>query len=198
MGHVDHGKTTLIDALRHSDIAASEYGEVTQSIGAFSLITKNKKYITIIDTPGHEIFTEMRNRGVMATDMIILVVSAAEGVQRQTKEVIRLAKNTNVPMIVAVSKMDRNDSDAERVLLELSENDVLVEELGGKIPSVLISAKTGMNLESLVNTIENKIESLNLMESTIVKAQGFVIESELIKKVKIGRASCRERVYVLV
>eukprot|EP00826_Nyctotherus_ovalis_P051027 TRINITY_DN633_c0_g3_i1.p1 TRINITY_DN633_c0_g3~~TRINITY_DN633_c0_g3_i1.p1 ORF type:complete len:544 (+),score=185.43 TRINITY_DN633_c0_g3_i1:395-2026(+) len=181
MGHVDHGKTTLIDALRHSDIAAGEYGEITQSIGAFSLVMGRGKYVTVIDTPGHEIFTEMRSRGVVATDMIVLVVSASEGVKRQTKEVIKLANSSKVPLIVAINKIDREDADVDQVMLELAENGVEVEALGGTVSSVCISAKTGENVSELLKALEEKLADIDLEESNKVRAQGFIIESELTK-----------------
>ncbi len=181
MGHVDHGKTTLVDALRHSNLAAHEYGEVTQSIGAFSLVTRDRKYITVIDTPGHEVFVKMRSRGALATDLIVLVVSAAEGVQRQTEEVIKLAADSDVPIIVALNKIDRADSDPDKVLLELAERNVVVPELGGEIPYIPISAKKGTNLDKLVTLIQSRASKLDLTECTNIKPQGFVIESEVTK-----------------
>jgi translation initiation factor IF-2 len=184
MGHVDHGKTTLIDTLRHSDIAAGEYGSITQSIGAFSLRMNRNEYVTVIDTPGHEIFTEMRVRGVLATDIVILVVSAIEGVQRQTKEVINLIKDSNVPVIIAVNKIDRSEADPDQILLELAEYDIIAEELGGTVPSVAISAKKGDNIDKLLETLKAKIGTLRLEESSKVKGQGFIIESEMVKSKK--------------
>jgi len=187
MGHVDHGKTTLVDALRHSNLTQKEYGEVTQSIGAFSLLTKeNKHMITIIDTPGHEVFVKMRSRGVLATDIIILVVSAAEGVQRQTLEVIKLAKDSGVPMIVALNKIDRPDADKDRTLLELAENDVVVPELGGDIPWVSVSARKETNIDKLIEAISKKANTLDLDECNNIRAQGFVIESEIMKNEKFA------------
>jgi len=190
MGHVDHGKTTLIDTLRHSNIAGGEYGAITQSIGAFSLEMNENEYATVIDTPGHEIFKEMRTRGILATDIIILVVSSVDGVQRQTKEVIHLIRDSNVPIIVAINKIDRSDADIDQVVLELAEHDIIVELLGGTIPSVAISAKKGQNIDKLLKVLKEKISTLDLRESNKVRAQGFVIESEMVKnKSSIGIAS---------
>lgn len=141
MGHVDHGKTTLLDAFRHSSKVKEEFGDITQSIGAFTFKTDGDHEVTFIDTPGHEAFNNLRIRGAKVTDMIILVISAIESVQPQTIEVIQLAKSMRIPVIVAINKIDRPAADVESVLLDLSSHNLIPEQLGGDVICVPISAK---------------------------------------------------------
>jgi translation initiation factor IF-2 len=152
MGHVDHGKTTLLDFLRCSDITKHEYGGITQKIGAFNVEYKNEK-VTVIDTPGHQAFVNMRMRGATVTDMIILVVSAAEGVKRQTLEVIEIARKAHIPLIIAINKIDLPEADPEGVEEELTKNGVAIEPAGGTVPVVHISAKNGMNVDLLIELV---------------------------------------------
>lgn len=183
MGHVDHGKTTLLDALRHSQKVKEEYGDITQSIGAFTFVTDSNHEITFIDTPGHEAFQNLRLRGAKVTDMIILVVSAIESIQPQTIEVINLANSLRIPVIVAINKIDRDAADPDAVLLDLATNDMVPEELGGDIVCVPISAKQKTNLDILEQKIvEVADKHLNLNTDFACKAQCFVIESNFDEK----------------
>jgi small GTP-binding protein len=178
MGHVDHGKTTLLDAFRHSNRADHEYGAITQSIGAFTFKTDNDHEITFIDTPGHEAFNNLRVRGAKVTDIIILVISAIESVQPQTIEVIEIARSLRIPVIVAMNKIDRPAADVEAVLLDLSSHNLIPEQLGGDVICVPISAKEGTNLDLLEEKIiEVATTKLDLKEDLNTKAQCFVIES---------------------
>ncbi|CAK60550.1 unnamed protein product (macronuclear) [Paramecium tetraurelia] len=176
MGHVDHGKTTLLDRLRNSNIAEGEVGGITQKIGAFHVKVGDNQ-ITFIDTPGHEAFSNMRQRGAEFTDMIILVVSAADGVQPQTKEVIQIASQLNIPIIVAINKIDVPNVNPEDVELELLECGLDLESQGGNIPVVHISAKNGKNIDLLLELIQFQGELLELKADPTVPAQGVVLEA---------------------
>ncbi|MBI4134882.1 MAG: translation initiation factor IF-2 [Candidatus Sungbacteria bacterium] len=175
MGHVDHGKTTLLDYIRKSRIAEKETGGITQHIGAYTIDTPAA--ITFIDTPGHEAFSKMRSRGAKVADIGVLVVAADEGVKPQTKEAIQILKSAAVPFIVAINKIDRSGKDTDRVKKELAENDVLVESWGGKIPSIEISAKTGENIDGLLELILLVAEVSELTGELDASAEGVVIES---------------------
>ena len=153
MGHVDHGKTKLLDYIRKTSVAEGEAGGITQHIGAYEINYKDRK-ITFLDTPGHETFSKLRARGASAADIAILVVAADDGVKPQTIEAIEHIKKSNIPFIVAINKMDVPGSNPEKVKKELAEHDALVESWGGKIPSVEISAKQGTNVEQLLDLIE--------------------------------------------
>lgn len=161
MGHVDHGKTSLLDALRHTNVIANEAGGITQSIGAYQVTWKDQK-ITFIDTPGHEAFTEMRARGANITDISILIVAADDGVKPQTIEAISHAKEANVPIIVAINKIDKPDANPMRVKQELMEYGLVAQEWGGDTECVEISAKQKINLEELLETIVITSELLEL------------------------------------
>ena len=180
MGHVDHGKTSLLDAFRKTNVVAGEAGGITQSIGAYQ-ITFNGEKITFIDTPGHAAFTQMRARGAKATDIAILVVAADDGVMPQTIEAINHIKAANVPIIVAINKMDKPEANPDRIKQQLAENGVLPEEWGGDAICVPISAKTGMGLDDLKQTILLVSEMLELKANPNKMATAVVIEAELDK-----------------
>ena len=180
MGHVDHGKTSLLDAFRKTNVVAGEAGGITQSIGAYQ-ISFNGEKITFIDTPGHAAFTQMRARGAKATDIAILVVAADDGVMPQTIEAINHIKAANVPVIVAINKMDKPEANPERIKQQLAENNVLPEEWGGDAICVPISAKTGMGLDDLKQTILLVSEIQELKANPHKMATGVVIEAELDK-----------------
>ncbi len=175
MGHVDHGKTTLIDYLRNSRIADSEHGKITQDLGAYTVQTKHG-LITFLDTPGHEAFTAMRARGAQITDIALIVVSAIDGVQPQTIEAINHAKLANVPFIIVINKIDLPDADIGKVKRELLNINVVLEEFGGNVPSVAISAKTGKNVNELLETIAFHSEILDLKAPVEGPVKGTVIE----------------------
>ncbi len=180
MGHVDHGKTSLLDYIRKSNIILSEAGGITQHIGAYQ-VGVDSKLITFLDTPGHEAFTAMRARGAQATDIVILVVAADDNVMPQTIEAIDHAKAAGVPIVVAINKIDKPNSNPEAVKRQLAEHDVLIEEWGGKYQCVEISAKTGQNVEKLLDSIIIEAEMLELKANPNRLARGVVIESELDK-----------------
>lgn len=180
MGHVDHGKTTLLDTIRNSRVVLSEYGGITQGIGAYQVVRNDKK-ITFIDTPGHAAFTEMRARGAKITDIVVLVVAADDGVMLQTKEAIDHAKASNCPIIVAVNKIDKFNANPDRCKQELSELGLLPEEWGGTTPFVPISALKGQNVSLLLDTIQLVAEVEEYKANPNRKAQGYVIESKLDK-----------------
>lgn len=180
MGHVDHGKTSLLDYVRRTKIAAGEAGGITQHIGAYHVVT-DKGRITFLDTPGHAAFTAMRARGAQATDIVILIVAADDGVKPQTVEAIQHAKAAKVPIIVAVNKMDKPDADADRVMNELSAYDVIPEAWGGDTMYVKISAKSGLGIDELLDAILLQSEVLELTAPTDGAAKGVVIESRLDK-----------------
>ncbi|MEE8336249.1 MAG: translation initiation factor IF-2 [Candidatus Neomarinimicrobiota bacterium] len=180
MGHVDHGKTTMLDYIRKANVAGGESGGITQHIGTHQ-VQLEKSIITFLDTPGHEAFTAMRARGAQITDMVILVVAANDGVMPQTIEAIDHAKAADVPLIVAINKIDLPDTDIDRVKRELSEHGVLVEDWGGKIQAVPISAKTGAGIDDLLNSILIEAEMLELKSNPHTEARGTIIDSRLDK-----------------
>ena len=182
MGHVDHGKTTLLDTIRHSKVTASEFGGITQAIGAYQIMHKGEP-ITFIDTPGHAAFTAMRARGTSVTDIVIIIVAADDGVMPQTKEAIDHAKAAKVPIIVAVNKMDKPDANPEKVMEEMAALNITPEEWGGEYPFVKISAQTGENIDKLLETILATAEMLDLKANPNRYAVGSVIESKLDKHI---------------
>jgi len=185
MGHVDHGKTSLLDALRQTDVAAGEAGGITQHIGAYQVKTKAGNIITFLDTPGHEAFTQMRARGAHATDIVVLVVAADDSVMPQTIEAINHAKAAGVPMIVAINKMDKPGADAAKVRTELLQHEVIVEAMSGDVLDVEVSAKTGAGLDKLEEAIQLQAELIDIKANPDRPAEGIVIEAELDK----GRGS---------
>ncbi len=178
MGHVDHGKTTLLDAIRSSRLVDKESGGITQHIGAYRVIYKNRP-VTFIDTPGHQAFTQLRARGAKLTDIVILVVAADDGVMPQTKEAIDHAKAAGVPIIVAINKIDRPEANPERVKQQLSKESLLVEEWGGKTVSVEISAKDKKNIDDLLEMILLLAEVTEIKANPKGPAQGVVLEARL-------------------
>ncbi|HOJ25703.1 MAG TPA: translation initiation factor IF-2 [Candidatus Saccharicenans sp.] len=178
MGHVDHGKTTLLDAIRSSNLTEKEAGGITQHIGAYRAKYKNR-YITFIDTPGHEAFTQLRARGAKVTDIVVLVVAADDGVMPQTREAISHAQAANVPIIVAINKIDKPDANPERVKQQLAKEGLIVEEWGGKTISVDISAKEKKNIDELLEMILLLGDILELKSNPYVPAQGVILESRL-------------------
>lgn len=182
MGHVDHGKTSLLDALRSSDVVLGEAGGITQHIGAYQITLANNAHITFIDTPGHEAFTAMRSRGAKATDIVILVVAADDGIMTQTIEAINHAKAAEVPIIVAINKIDKPGADSSRVKQELLQHNLIPEDLGGDIIVVEVSAKQKTNLDKLEEMILLQAEILNLTANYQAESSGMVIESKINKK----------------
>ena len=185
MGHVDHGKTSLLDALRKTDIVSGEAGGITQHIGAYQITLASSDKITFIDTPGHAAFTEMRSRGAKVTDLVVLVVAADDGIMPQTIEAIHHAKAAEVPVIVAINKMDRPDADPQRVRTELLQHELVVEEMGGEILDIEVSAKEKTNLDKLEEAILLQSEILDLKANPERPAEGVIIES----KMEQGRGS---------
>ncbi len=181
MGHVDHGKTSLLDALRQTDVVSGEAGGITQHIGAYQVQLKTGEKITFLDTPGHAAFSSMRARGANATDIVILVVAADDGVMPQTIEAIHHAKAANAPIIVAVNKIDKHDADPDKVLTQLLQYDVQVESMGGQTPAVRVSALKKTGLDELTQTISALAEILELKANPDRDADGVVIESKLDK-----------------
>ena len=180
MGHVDHGKTSLLDAMRTTNVAAGERGGITQHIGA-SEITKDGRRVVFLDTPGHEAFTAMRARGAKVTDIAVLVVAADDGVMPQTLEAIDHAKAAKVPIVVALNKIDKADANPERVKTELSEHGVVIEEFGGDTPLVPVSARTGEGIDDLIDTIQIVADVQELKANPKREAVGTVVEAEMDK-----------------
>lgn len=181
MGHVDHGKTSLLDYIRKTNVVGGESGGITQHIGAHKVQLTDGNSVTFLDTPGHEAFTAMRARGAKVTDMVVIVVAANDGVMSQTVEAIDHAKAAKVPIIIAINKMDLPDVDPERVKRELSEHEVLVEDWGGKIQAIPISAKTGEGIDNLLSSMLIESEMLELKANYETLARGTVIDSKLDK-----------------
>jgi translation initiation factor IF-2 len=180
MGHVDHGKTSLLDRIQATDIAAGEAGGITQKIGAY-LVETEKGRVTFVDTPGHEAFTAMRARGARVTDIVLLVVAADDGVMPQTIEAINHAKAANVPIIVAVNKMDKPEADPDRIRREVSDQGLLPEEWGGSTIFVNVSARTGQGIKDLLDMLVLQAEVLDLKANPDKRARGTIIESRLEK-----------------
>jgi translation initiation factor IF-2 len=180
MGHVDHGKTSLLDRIRSANVVAGEAGGITQHIGAYQ-VSIDGKHITFLDTPGHEAFTAMRARGAKITDIVVLVVAADDAVMPQTIEAINHAQAANVPIIIAINKIDKPGANPDKIRQQLSDRNILVEEWGGKYQCVEISAKTGVNIEELLEKILLEAEILELKANPNRKARGTVVESQLDK-----------------
>ena len=181
MGHVDHGKTSLLDYIRNANVVAGEAGGITQHIGAYEVSLDDGKQITFLDTPGHEAFTAMRARGARVTDIVVLVVAADDAVMPQTVEAISHAQAAAVPIVIAINKIDKPEANPERIRQQLSEKGVLIEEWGGKYQAVELSAKTGKNVDQLLERILLEAEVLDLKANPDRMARGVVIESELDK-----------------
>jgi len=181
MGHVDHGKTSLLDAIRGADVVSGEAGGITQHIGAYQVSVPDKSKITFLDTPGHEAFSEMRARGANVTDIVILVVAADDGLRPQTIEAINHTKAAGVPMIVAINKIDKPDAKPQKVREELLQHEVIVEDMGGEVQDVEVSATKKTNLDKLLEAIQLQAEILELKANPDRAAEGTVIEAKLDK-----------------
>lgn len=178
MGHVDHGKSSILEAIKDIKITGKESGGITQHIGAYEVIHNDKK-ITFLDTPGHEAFSSMRSRGARVADIAVLVVAADDGVKAQTREAIEHIKKADLPMIVAVNKIDKPESDPNRVAQELAEEEIYLESIGGKVPSVMVSAKTKENITELLEMILLISEMEELKANPTLPAVGVIVESQL-------------------
>ncbi len=179
MGHVDHGKTSLLDAIRHANVVSGEAGGITQHIGAYQVKTPNGQLVTFLDTPGHAAFTSMRSRGAHVTDIVILVVAADDAVMPQTIEAIAHAKAAKVPIIVAINKIDKYEANPQKVRTDLLQHDIVVEEMSGDVQDVEVSAKTGKGLDNLLEAIALQAEILELRSNPNRQAAGAVIEAKL-------------------
>ena len=179
MGHVDHGKTTLLDAIKNTNVVSSEAGGITQHIGAYQVQTKNGSLLTFIDTPGHSAFTSMRARGAQVTDIVVLVVAADDGVMPQTIEAINHAKAAKVPIIVAINKSDKPDGDPSRIRTELLQHEVIVESMSGEVLEVEVSALKSTGLDKLLDAIALQSELMELSANKVRPAEGAVIEAKL-------------------
>jgi len=180
MGHVDHGKTSLLDAIRKTSVVSGEAGGITQHIGAYSVEVNGEK-ITFLDTPGHEAFTEMRRRGATVTDIAVLIVAADDGVMPQTVEAIRHAKEADVPIVVAINKIDKAGAQPDKIKQQLAEHELLCEEWGGNVPMIPISAKQNKGIDTLLENILFQAEDMNLRANPNRSARGYVIEARLDK-----------------
>ncbi len=181
MGHVDHGKTSLLDYIRHSNVVAGESGGITQHIGAYVVEMEDGRKITFLDTPGHEAFTAMRSRGAQVTDIVVLVVAADDRVMPQTEEAIDHARAAGVPIIIAINKIDKSGADPQAIRKQLADRDILVEDWGGKFQVVDVSAKTGQGIQDLLEKIQLEAEILELKANASKRASGVVVESRLDK-----------------
>lgn len=179
MGHVDHGKTSLLDAIRQTNVVAGEAGGITQHIGAYQVVTPNGEKITFIDTPGHEAFTAMRARGAKVTDLVVLVVAADDGVMPQTVEAINHAKAAGVQMIVAINKIDKPDADPKRVRTDLLQHEIIVESMSGETLDVEVSALKKTGIDKLLEAIHLQAELLELKANVNRSAEGVIIEAKL-------------------
>ena len=179
MGHVDHGKTSLLDAIRKTNTTNNEAGGITQHIGAYQVKSESGSKLTFLDTPGHAAFTSMRSRGAQVTDIIILVVAADDGVMPQTIEAINHAKAAKVPIIVAINKCDKENSDPNRVRTELLKYEIVVESMSGEVLDVEVSATTGKGIDNLIENIVLQSEILELKSNPKRSAEGTVIEAKL-------------------
>jgi len=182
MGHINHGKTTLLDAFRNSNVADNEAGKITQKLGAFEAVLGSGSAFTFLDTPGHAAFDALRSRGAKITDFAILVIAADEGIKEQTLEAIRQIKQSNLPFIVAINKCDKHNADPQRVRTDLLNHDIILEEFGGKVQAVNISASKKESLDNLEESMLVLAEELNLRADPEMPGGGYVVESRLDKK----------------
>ncbi|MEK7582440.1 MAG: GTP-binding protein, partial [Patescibacteria group bacterium] len=181
LGHVDHGKTALLDTIRKTNVAGKESGSITQHIGAYQAEINGRK-ITFLDTPGHEAFSAIRSRGAKVADIAILVVAADEGVKPQTKEAIHIIKETKIPVIVAINKIDKTEANPQKVRQDLAVEEILVEDWGGTVPIVEVSAKTGKNISELLDMILLVADIEELLSDPSGPTKGIIIESSLDKR----------------
>ena len=179
MGHVDHGKTSLLDSIRNAKVVSGEAGGITQHIGAYQVKTKDGTVLSFLDTPGHAAFTSMRSRGAQVTDIVVLVVAADDSVMPQTVEAINHAKAAKVPMIVAINKCDRPEANPDKVRTELLQHEVIVEAMSGEVQDVEVSAITGTGIDELLDAIALQSEILELKANNKRAAHGAVIEAQL-------------------